>query len=426
MNRAVVAFLAIASCNQDEPAKPPLVPHDAATRHDAAVIDAGVRDAGTATVREAKALASAGNATCAVMADRTVRCWGRNDHGQLGDGTTADRSTPVAPKLRGVTQLAMGGDAACAIVDDKSVACWGRIGWRGAGDVLVPTGVLGVTGIDRIWVIGDRACARSDKGAVVCWGDVDASGRPGHGLHRLPTPVVGLDHVSALLDRAALHDDGTVSAWGDDGVVKATAITGAIEVGVRTGATCGRLADGSLGCVGPQPCAAPPAAPIKKPTKPAKPAKGKKAPPPPPPPATWSPGLPRAKLLALEIGWCVVTDGGALQCGDGCGHVDKPWRDLRGVDSVHGNCALAGSALWCWGDDHKPMRHRGVSAAEAVAVGDTHACAIAPTIIGQGNPDDVGSAGGVVCWGENAHGELGRGDTDAHGDAAMIDFAPKP
>jgi alpha-tubulin suppressor-like RCC1 family protein len=33
--------------------------------------------------------------TCVVRADTTVWCWGRNDHGQLGDGTTTDRHTPV-------------------------------------------------------------------------------------------------------------------------------------------------------------------------------------------------------------------------------------------------------------------------------------------------------------------------------------------
>ncbi len=414
-------------CNHDEPAKPPVVLRDAATRHDAAMIDAGARDAGV-TALHAQAIASAGGATCAVLTDRTVRCWGRNDHGQLGDGTTADRSAPVTPKLRGVTQLVMGGDAACAIVDDKSVACWGRIGWRGAGDVLAPTGVLGVTGIDRIWVIGDRACARSDKGAVVCWGDVDASGRAGHGLHRLPTPVVGLDHVSALIDRAALRDDGTVSAWGDDGFDNATAITGAIEVGVHDGATCGRLADGSVSCVGPQPCAPPPAAPAakpKKPAKPTKPAKGKKPPLPPPPPATWSAGLAHAKSLALELGWCVVTNGGELQCGDGCGHVDKPWHGLTKIDLVRGNCALSRSELRCWGDDRVAKPRKDVTSASALTVDGEHGCAIVPPNPGFSDPMVIGEAGGVACWGDNAHGELGRGDTDAHSDAAVIDFAAK-
>ena len=413
-------------CNHDEPAKPPIVLHDAATRHDAAVIDAGVPDAGGETAPLATAIATAGGATCAVISDRTLRCWGKNDHGQLGDGTTADRASPVSPKLRGVTQLAMGGDAACAIVDDKSVACWGRIGWRGAGDVLVPTGVLGVTGIARIWVLGDRACARSDKGAVVCWGDVDASGRAGHGLHRLPTPVVGLDHVSALLDRAALRDDGAVSAWGADGVVKATAITGAIEVGVRDGATCGRLADGSVSCVGPQPCTPAPAAPVKKPAKPAKVSKGKKAPPPPPAPATWSPGLPHGKQLALELGWCVVTDRSELQCGDGCGHVDKPWAGLSQIDLVRGRCALVRSSLRCWGDDRVAKPRKDVTSASALVSGDGYGCAIVPPSDGRTDPMAIGETGGIACWGDNAHGELGRGDTAPHDDAIRVDLAAKP
>src|SRR5512140_2750053 len=45
--------------------------------------------------------------TCARMVDGTVRCWGRNDHGQLGDGTTTDRPSPVSPSgVAGAVEVA--------------------------------------------------------------------------------------------------------------------------------------------------------------------------------------------------------------------------------------------------------------------------------------------------------------------------------
>ena len=64
--------------------------------------------------------------SCARFADATVRCWGANHQGQLGDGTTERRLTPtVVQGLDGVEQIAAGGDATCARMHDGTVRCWG-------------------------------------------------------------------------------------------------------------------------------------------------------------------------------------------------------------------------------------------------------------------------------------------------------------
>jgi alpha-tubulin suppressor-like RCC1 family protein len=75
--------------------------------------------------------------TCALLEDRTVRCWGSNLSGQLGDGTTDARLNPVSVLasgtagaspvvLGGVTQIAAGDSHTCALLEDGTVRCWGR------------------------------------------------------------------------------------------------------------------------------------------------------------------------------------------------------------------------------------------------------------------------------------------------------------
>src|SRR5262245_11841162 len=64
--------------------------------------------------------------TCARLADGTVRCWGFNAVGQLGDGTTTDRQTPVAVTgLTAVAELAAGSSHTCARRTDGTAVCWG-------------------------------------------------------------------------------------------------------------------------------------------------------------------------------------------------------------------------------------------------------------------------------------------------------------
>ena len=67
--------------------------------------------------------------SCALRTDGAIYCWGRNDEGQVGDGTEQDRSTPTRvvglPAGRTVLQIAAGELHTCAILDDNTVWCWG-------------------------------------------------------------------------------------------------------------------------------------------------------------------------------------------------------------------------------------------------------------------------------------------------------------
>src|SRR5204863_9618311 len=68
--------------------------------------------------------------TCAILADHTVDCWGRNQDGQLGNGdSTTDTALPgPVSGLGAVSDLAAGGYHTCALMPDTTVRCWGRNG----------------------------------------------------------------------------------------------------------------------------------------------------------------------------------------------------------------------------------------------------------------------------------------------------------
>lgn len=84
-------------------------------------------------------LVSSGRHHCARMAAGTVWCWGQNGHGQLGDGTAVDRSTPVqVVDLFDVVDVAVGPLHSCALRRDGEVLCWGenRHGQLGDGTAV--------------------------------------------------------------------------------------------------------------------------------------------------------------------------------------------------------------------------------------------------------------------------------------------------
>src|SRR5439155_650095 len=122
---------------------------------------------------------AAGNAhSCALTGAGAVKCWGYNDYGQLGDGTTTERHTPdfVDGSTHLVTAVAAGFYHTCALTDPGAVKCWGYNGYGQLGDGTTasrstPDFVDGLThGVIAIAAGAYHTCALTDPGGVKCWG----------------------------------------------------------------------------------------------------------------------------------------------------------------------------------------------------------------------------------------------------------------
>ena len=128
------------------------------------------------------------NFTCARLTNGQVRCWGENDDGQLGDGSTDDSSLPVVVRylngnpLTGVTQLSAGQQHVCVRLGSGQARCWGAGGSGRLGNgtatpypnphvVTASNGGPPLTGVSQIDAGGDHSCARMTNGQARCWGE---------------------------------------------------------------------------------------------------------------------------------------------------------------------------------------------------------------------------------------------------------------
>lgn len=208
--------------------------------------------------RIAVQLAAGAAHSCARFNDGGVKCWGRNTHGELGLGDTANRGDSLAgigdalPALdlggAGVVAgLSAGSGHTCALLEQGTIRCWGdnAFGQLGLGDTLnrgdqpgemgtalpaVEPGTIGP--IAAILAGGSHSCAYSRTGAMQCWG-ANGSGQLGVGdteprgdapgemgdqslpvdlgeSHQVVEAKAGDKHTCARLE------DATVKCWGEN------------------------------------------------------------------------------------------------------------------------------------------------------------------------------------------------------------------
>ncbi|KAB8182154.1 hypothetical protein FH610_024740 [Microbispora catharanthi] len=173
----------------------------------------------------------------AVLSDGTVRAWGMNDHGQLGDGSTvSQRATPVSPlgvggagTLAGVTRISAHGDQVAAVRTDGTVATWGfnGNGQLGDGSTMTSRNVPGLvlTGPDtplrgvRDIEAGEQAFyALMDDGTVTSWGVQKCLGTSSQNKP-YATAIPGLSDIRQIAAASGvvffLKKDGTLLSCGD-------------------------------------------------------------------------------------------------------------------------------------------------------------------------------------------------------------------
>jgi alpha-tubulin suppressor-like RCC1 family protein len=168
------------------------------------------------------------------MTDGTVRCWGGNQEGQLGNGTrTAGLVPQTVPDLSGVVAVSAGSVHTCVLTDAGAVKCWGynaygqvgngTNGQTPGGDVLSPADVVGLSsGASALAAGGYHTCAIRSDATAVCWGQ-NIAGELGDGTtsnSSVPVTVSAPAAAFTSLEPGFYHTCAITSAggtmcWGD-------------------------------------------------------------------------------------------------------------------------------------------------------------------------------------------------------------------
>ena len=300
-------------------------------------------------------IAAGGSHTCALTARGTAYCWGDNNYGQLGDGTTTDSDENGPQAVIGglkFARIAVGDGHTCAITTRGAAYCWGSnaggedesFGQLGDGTTTNsyndgPQAVIGGLKFASITAGEYHTCAITTRGAAYCWGR-NFDGQLGDGTtihsgasgpqrvidgHRFASITGGEDHTCALTTRGAAY------CWGYN--------------------DSGRLGDGTTEDTDGNP------------------------------PQRVIGGLTFASISAGYLHTCGLTSRGAAYC----------WgynSDGRLGDGTLGDSNEAG-----------PQRVIGGHRFASLGTGYEHTCAAT-------------TQGRAYCWGYNAYGELGDGTTD--------------
>ena len=342
----------------------------------------------------ATAIGAGAKHTCAVLSGGTVKCWGYNSYGQLGNGTTTSSRTPV--QVSGITNanaISAGDGHTCALLSDHTVKCWGNnsVGQLGNGTTTLhptPVQVSGITTATAISAGGNVSCALLSNGTIKCWG-YNSYGQLGNGTTTSSlTPVQVADITTATAISAgvshtcAVLSGGTIKCWGYNSngqlgnstttssqtPVQVVNITTATAISVGSYHSCAVLSDGTAKCWGYNNYGQ----------------------------------LGNHSKTSVSIPVSVVGVGGS--------------GILSGVTAIsaenYDSCALLSSGETdCWGwneygqlgngttsDSSVRVQASGITNASAISVGNGHTCALL-------------SDGTAKCWGHNSDGQLGDSTT---------------
>jgi alpha-tubulin suppressor-like RCC1 family protein len=355
----------------------------------------------------AQPLAAGTYHTCALNRNGAAYCWGQNTAGQLGDGSTASSSTPVAVSS-GLTfgVLAAGGletvaiGHTCGLASHGAAYCWGSNGNLGSGSTAAsstPVAVSGGLSFSVLVAFEVQTCGLTSAGAAFCWGDPEND----NSFASEPYAVAGGLRFSALA-AGGTHDcglspGGTAYCWGYNE-------SGQLGVGTTTGPSMCRN-----GACSPDPVP-----------------------------------------MVTGLRWASITAGGAHTCGlipageaycwgsnsygqlgvgsltgpetchvrydFPCSSVPVPvattlrWASITG--GVGRTCGLTtGGEAYCWGLNSDGQLGNGSTANSAVPVAVSGGLTFGALALGAFHTCGRTTTDEVYCWGANGSGQLGDGTT---------------
>lgn len=347
---------------------------------------------------------------CATPGDGTVKCWGLNSSGQLGNDSTINSLKPVAVVgISTATQVSAGGRHSCALLSDSTVVCWGnnssgQLGNSTTTSSRTPVQVTGLTSVAAISAGEDHTCAVLTDGTVKCWG-FNSSGQLGNGStsnSSVPVNITGLLSSVTALSAGGSHtcavlSNGRVECWGanlfgqlgnsnlpigSSTPVLVSNIFNAAGVAAGANHTCSNLTDGRVLCWGDD-----------------------------------SSG--QAGVFWTGIIGFFITTVSAPSTAVSITNVSSV-----SAGSAHTCATLSNGTVECWGDNSAgqlgngtiigftppgglagppnttiiPVFANGISSATMADVGFFFSCARV-------------SSGNLLCWGNNNSGQLGNGTT---------------
>ena len=345
---------------------------------------------------------SAGRGHSCALNDGRASCWGSNDQGQLGDGTSDMHATPglVAGDFT-FSQISVGWNHSCGLKEGNEVVCWGANGSGQLGDGTTqprtaPVRINSAVSFRLVRAGRDHSCGLSNSRVVHCWGS-NADGQLGDGTRQqrnsptmvnLPSPVadlaVGWNHTCALTI------DGAAWCWGKNdagqlGEGSTLARTTPVQVkfdgqfvNLTAGAShsCGVALSGEAWCWGKNNAGQLGTG------------------------STTDASTPQA--VGSSTSFSTISAGAAFTC-------------ARGKDST----------AWCWGQNNwgqlgdgstgnrsVPVRVSGLSRVVSLNIGGAHACAT--TALDQS-----------FCWGNNVDGQIGRGDRESASSPVRVLVPPR-
>jgi hypothetical protein len=322
--------------------------------------------------------------TCGRTTDGSSWCWGHNDAGQIGDGSTFNRTLPT--RVSGsvtFAQLITGPSRTCGLSAAGAAYCWGSplIGDSTQNARLVPTAVYGGLSFTHIAVGKAVICALTSSGAAYCWGGAGGTGDGTDNADRwAPVPVMGGLSFAEIATTGAFAcartSAGAGYCWG---------------AGLN-----GELGDGTQAAERSTPTA-------------------------------MTGGLSFADIATADTHACGVTTGGAAYCwgddsfgegGDGTKRLyfTVPTPVAGGLHftqlalGTNHTCGITtAGAAYCWGDNSFGQLGDGTTTARLTPTAVTGGLAFTKLVAGHVHTCGLVASGAAYCWGDNVFGELGDG-----------------